>query len=89
MFFSFLLTNKFLIGLFEIEVLLDEYTAMGLSPLCKAVVNFSSHFFTIVVKRIVLTLPTSQFTYSHFAYVFHFATYEYDLEGLSRIDNTG
>ena len=32
----------------------------------------------------VLTLPTSQFAYFDFAYMFHFAKYGYDLEGLSR-----
>ena len=47
----------------------------------------------VLYERLVLNLPTSQFTYSHFAYKFHFAykcvsfrlhTGNYDLEGLSR-----
>ena len=47
----------------------------------------------LFVNWIALTLPTSQFAYSHFAYMFHFAYKcvsfrlhmgSYDLEGLSR-----
>ena len=46
--------NKFLICLFEIWGLFEEYTAIGLSPLFKAVVHLSFHFFTLVIKPLVV-----------------------------------